>query len=188
MSKSISFARGRRTVASLAFVALAAGVLAACAPAPPPPPPAVTISCTVSGTLSDAVEACHQKYKGFTLDTSSTKAQDLANSLIGMTPGQCSSILESFHSGLGGRPTLGSQYPSASSASENLYCWYSSTGNCPNATMGASNAMNGWIKSPGHKANLDSILSVSVNAAAVCNPVSRGGTGVYVAVAQFHNP
>ncbi len=176
----------RRRLAGFVILPVAALALAACAPKPaPPPPPPPTVSCTVGGTLSQAVEACHQKYRMYNLDSSSNGAEaTVARILATVTPSACSSSLASFHTS---GATLMSYYPGASSASENLYCMYSSTGQCPSATLGATKAMNGWLASPGHKANMDSILSPSVNAAAGC-VASPGGTGVYIAVAHFHNP
>ena len=177
--------RHRRKLAGLVILPVAAMALAACSPKPPPPPPP-TVSCTVDGTLSQAVEACHLKYRAYRLDTTSNGAEATVQRILAtITAAQCSSSLASFHTP--GSTLLG-YYPGKTSASENLYCMYYSTGQCPSATLGATKAMNAWLASPGHKANMDSILSPSVNAAAGCVPTSSGGRGVYVAVAQFHNP
>ncbi len=179
--------RNRRKLAGLVMLPVIALALAACGPkpgAPPPPPP--TVNCTVGSTLSQAVEACHTNYRAYRLDTSSSGAETtVARMLATITPATCSSNLGSYHTSGG---TLLSYYPGGASASENLYCTYYSNGQCPSATSGATKALNGWLASPGHKANMDSILSPSVNAAAGCNPTSNGGRGVYVAVAHFHNP
>ena len=184
---TVAMARNRRKLAGLVVLPVAALALAACAPKPPAPPaPPPTVNCTVDGTLSQAVEACHSNYRAYRLDASSNGAEaTVARILSTITPSQCSSSLGGYHTSGG---TLMSYYPGATSASENLYCMYYSTGQCPAATLGATKAVNGWLASPGHKANMDSILSPSVNAAAGCVPTSSGGRGVYVAVAQFHNP
>ena len=180
----------RRRVAGIMLMPVAALVIGACAPKPAPPPPAPpppppTVSCTVGGTLSDAVEQCHLKYKAYSLDTANVSAQDKADSLIDMTPSQCSSSLGAFHTP---GSTLIAQYPGSSAVAENLQCQYFSNGNCSGATFGATTAMNKWLASAGHKANLDNFAGKSVNAAAACRSVANGGTGVYIAVAQFHSP
>ncbi|MSO78242.1 MAG: hypothetical protein EXQ79_01380 [Acidimicrobiia bacterium] len=182
---TVTAARHRRKLAGLVMLPVAALALGACAPKPaPPPPPPPTVSCTVGGTLSEAVEACHTNYRAYNLDTANNGAEaTVARILAAITPTSCSSALASFHSS---GATLMGYYPAASSGSENLYCMYFSNGQCPSAALGATKAMNGWLASPGHKANMDSILSLWVNAAAGCVPTASGGSGVYIAVAQFH--
>lgn len=184
---TISTTRNRRKLAGLVVLPVLALVLAACAPKPPPPPPPpITVSCTTGGTLSQAVEACHLKYRAYNVDTASNGAEATVSRILStITQAQCSGgALGSYHTAGG---TLMSYYPGATSASENLYCMYYSTGACPSSTLGATKAMNGWLASPGHFANMKAAASTSVNAAAGCVPTSSGGRGVYVAVAQFHN-
>lgn len=152
-------------------------------------PPEVP-ACT--STLSSAVEQGHLTMTGntYTIDTARAAAQNKACSLIGMTRSQCLSALETFHTN---GSTLQNQYGGPGvSVAENLFCMdYPSTGNCPSATIGADYAFNGfagdvgWMGSAGHRANIDNFDGAGVNAAAVCRPASQGGTGVYVAVAQF---
>ncbi len=152
------------------------------APAPP--------SCN-GATHAIAIEQCHLTYRSYIVDTTSPSAQSTAARIAALiTPAQCQSSLASFHSGSSNNPTpnLRQQYPSATSVSENLYCLYFSTGACPTPAFGASHAVSAWLVSPGHKANMDSILSRAVNGGGACTATSMGGTGVYVAVAQFHNP
>jgi hypothetical protein len=148
-------------------------------------PPAPT-NCT--GSYSDAVESCHLTYKFYKLDTTNPQAQTMANRIATMTHAQCQNALATFHSGTGFNPTLQSQYPNSTLIGENLYCSYYSNENlCPSAQLGAQNAINGWLASPPHHATMDQFAGMWVNAAAVCKPLSQGGHGVYVAVAQFHN-
>ena len=143
-----------------------------------------------------AVEQCHLTYRAYLIDTTNPSAQSVAAYIAArITPTQCQNgTLGAYHSGasLNPSPSLGQQYPGASSASENLYCLFFSGGSCPSTALGANYSLNGWIRSPGHKVNMDSIVSRTVNGGGACNPTSsfnmNAPGGVYVAVAQFHNP
>jgi hypothetical protein len=173
--------RGRRIIRAVLVATVAGLVLAACVPkTSPPPPPAVDCSNVSASpyTYSEVVENCHNKYRTYKLDkanaSAGNKALSLANSLS-----SCSSLSNSSHTP---GATLLAQYPGSTSVGENLYCWQGSA--CPPIANAASSAMNAWIKSTGHKANLDNFAGAWVNAAATCNTAKR----MYVAVAQFHKP
>jgi uncharacterized protein YkwD len=128
------------------------------------------------------LEQCHLKYRAYTLDSASSFAEDRASYIAArITQGTCASTIAWYH--VSGSTLLGA-YPGSSAVAENLHChYYSGTTSCSSPTLGATKAMNAWLASPGHKANLDAFAGKSVNAAAACS-----ADGVYVAVAQFHNP
>jgi hypothetical protein len=179
---STTTSRTRRTkIAGLAMLPIAAIVLGACGPAPAPAP-APTVACdNTASTMGAAVEQCHLKYRSYSIDTTNSYAQTTALYISNfLSRSACSTSLASYHNT--GTALLNAYRPSTMVA-ENLYCSYFSSGACPSAQLGATQAMNGWLKSPGHKANMDNFAGKWVNGGAVCNPY----TGVYVAVAQFHN-
>ena len=164
--------RVTRTVIALPIAALA---LSACVSGPAPS----SVSCDgiVAKFNSPVVEQCHNRYRPYKMDVSSSAAQQKANSLASSLT-SCAN-LSNYHTAGG---TLLALYGGATSVGENLYCYGSGAG-CPSATFGATKAMNGWLSSTGHKANLDRFAGAWVNAGAAC-----GGSGLYFAVAQFHAP
>ena len=164
----------RRLARTLIAVPIAAVALSACVPSAPAP----TISCDgINGTYSLVLEWCHTRYHSYKLDGSSPAAQNLADYLAA-TMTSCSN-LGTKHST---SAQLRAAYPSATSIAENLFCW--SGGACPTAQAGAASAMNAWVRSSGHRQNLDSFAGQWVNAAAQCNSTRH----IYFGVAQFHKP
>jgi hypothetical protein len=137
------------------------------------------VSCTWGPSLSGAIEWCHLTYASFNLDGTNTSAQALADNLAATMP-SCSNLGSRHTPGA----TLLAQYPGSLGVGENLYCLGQGAGNCPSPTFGATKAMNAWLASPGHSANIHGFIGKWVNAAAACNPA----TGLYFGVAQFHKP
>jgi uncharacterized protein YkwD len=161
--------RGRITGGAVVLVAVGSLGLAGCFAPPPPPPPPQVSSCPSAGdvtpngtaSVSNAIAQCHSNYKAYTVSsTLNASAQAEAQERAGM---QCTS------GALVHSPPAG--------VAENLYCWYNGSANCPSASFGAVKAVNGWLASAGHKANIDS-HSV-VGAGVICN------AGHYFAVAHY---
>jgi hypothetical protein len=148
-----------RRVATITLV-LGAGsmVLTACLPpAPPPPPP--TVTCSNAGTAGASVANCHIVYAYYQVDPNPF-AQQVAD-LIAASGATCAN-LEARHTSSG---ALFNAYPSAFSVGENLYC----QGGCPSNAQGATNALNAWLASPPHRANMDTFVGAFVVGGAACN-------------------
>ncbi len=151
-----------------------------------PPAPACS-----GATHQTAIEQCHLTYRAYQVDTTSNAAQATADFIAArISPAQCQNgTLNSYHSGNSLNPgaTVIAKYPGAQFASENLFCMFFTPSGCASIQLGATNALNAWKASPGHKANMDSIVSRWVNGGGACF-TSPYGHSVYVAVAQFRYP
>ena len=165
----------RRAAAAVVLLPVAALVLTACLPPPPPP---VTVSCGDAGTAGGSVAVCHLSYTSYMIDPNPF-AQQVADS-IASSGATCANLAARHTPG----PTLLAAYAGASSVGENLYCQTSGPGTCPSNAQGATNAVNAWLASPPHRANMDGFAGAWVVGGAACNPA----TGYYFAVAQFHRP
>ncbi|MBM3670627.1 MAG: CAP domain-containing protein [Actinobacteria bacterium] len=168
--------RRRRIVVAALALTLVLGA-AACkpkpAPAPPPLPP--VLNCFDSGTGALTIAQCHINYATYSIDPNPF-AQTVAATIA--ASGTCANLGSKHTPGA----TLLAVYAGATSVGENLFCSWTSSGICPSNAQGATSALNGWLNSPGHKANMDGFAGASVVGGAACN------AGVYVAVAQFHRP
>ena len=169
---------GHRIIRAALVAPVAVIGLAACVPKTSPAP--ASVNCDgIAGTYSQVVEACHNRYRTYKLDTTNPSAGNHALNLVN-SMSSCSGLGTKHTPG----PTLLAQYPGSTGVAENLFCWQGGANNCPPTTNAASTAMNAWIKSAGHKANLDNFAGAWVNAAAACSQAK----GLYIAVAQFHKP
>ncbi len=168
----------RRVTSITVVLPIAALLLSACVPRTGAAPAAVNCD-GIAGGHTWVLETCHNRYKAYKQDTTSPASQNLANWLAANLT-SCSN-LGAYHSSGG---ALLAAYPGATSVGENLYCYGGAPGTCPTASFAATKAMNAWIASPGHKANLDNFAGTWVNAAAACNHAR----GLYFGVAQFHKP
>ena len=167
-----------RRIARILILPLAALLLSACVPRTGSAP--ASVSCDgIAGGHTWVLETCHNRYRAYKQDTSSAAAQALANWLAANLT-SCSN-LGAYHSS---GSALLAAYPGSTAVAENLYCYGGPAGVCPTATFGATKAMNAWIASAGHKANLDNFAGSWVNAAVGCNQAR----GLYFGVAQFHKP
>jgi len=165
---------GRRFAGLLLVVPVAALALAACGPTPAPAPPP-HVPCYDVGTAGATIAACHLNYATYTIDPNPF-AQQVADSIAVLHT--CAN-LGAHHTA---SSTLHAVYPAATSIGENLYCQWSSSGACPSNGDGATNAINAWLNSPPHRANMDGFVGASVVGGASCS------AGYYIAVAQFHRP
>jgi hypothetical protein len=134
-----------------------------------PPPPPSSVNCSDAGdvppgptaTGSNAIATCHQQIKPYTVSIGLTvTAQSEAAERAGFVC-QNGALVHSPPPGV----------------SENLYCWWNGTSTCPTAGAAATKAVNGWLASAGHKANING--HSSVGAAVICN------SGHYFAVAHY---
>jgi uncharacterized protein YkwD len=118
---------------------------------------------TPSGTasVSNAIAECHKQIHGGYAN-SSTLSQSALVEVNKYAGKQC----------------VGGVLQHAQSVyAENLYCWWNGSANCPASFLGAKQAINGWMNSAGHRANIDG--HGTVGAAVICN------SGHYFAAAHY---
>ena len=158
--------QGRIAAGVVGLVAIGSLGLAGCF-GPPPPAPR-TVNCNPSGdatpgnpaSASNAIAECHKQVKGYTTSPGlNWSAQVEANERNGAVC-QSGALV---HSPPGG-------------VAENLYCWYTG-GGCPASQVGATKAMNAWLASAGHNANINN--HSTVGAGVTCT------NGHYFAVAHY---
>lgn len=159
--------RRRRIAGGLAaLVTIGSLGLAGCL-APPPPP--ASVSCSDAGdaapgpsaTGANAISTCHQQVKPYTVS-------------IPLTISAINEAAERVNFACVNGSLVHSPPPGVA---ENLYCWWNGTSSCPAANVGATKAVNAWLNSAGHRANIDN--HSSVGAAVICN------NGHYFAVAHY---
>jgi hypothetical protein len=156
----------RRKIAGLTALGLGAVfVLAACGPTPTPAPP--TVSCNGGPTHTAAIESCHQQINPYSIDGN---LQQQAQASINRYAGSACPPAGGLQHQLG---------PSAQA--ENLYCKNYGTGACPSPQQFANDAVNAWLASPGHQANITNFAWGYLGAGYTCTAGHAFG-GV-----QFHH-
>jgi hypothetical protein len=143
----------RRKIAGLTALGLGAVfVLAACGPTPAPAPP--TVSCNGGVTHVAAIESCHQQINPYSIDGNvEADAQASANRFNTAT---CAGGVLTHAIG-------------PHSQAENLYCKNYGTGACPSPQVFANDAVNAWLASPGHQANITNFAWGYIGAGYVCH-------------------
>jgi hypothetical protein len=157
--------RGRIAAGVVGLVAVGSFGLAGCLG---PAPPSRTVSCSSAGdgtptnpaSASNAIAECHKQIKGY---TTSSGLMSTARSEAAERQGMLCQNGALVHSPPGG-------------VAENLYCWYTSAG-CQGSDVSATKAMNAWLASAGHNANINN--HNFVGAGVTCT------NGHYFAVAHY---
>jgi uncharacterized protein YkwD len=162
--------RRKRIAGLTALIVVGVAVLAGCrpapAPAPAPPPPPPTVSCNGASTYVAAIEQCLQQVNPYWVDpTAEAVAQNNVNRYAGAT---CSSgVLQ--HVGV------------PAGYGENLYCKFYGGPTCPSPQQFANDAVNAWLASPAHQANMTNFVGGGIGAGYTCTNGSAFGA------VEFHH-